>query len=64
MRFQDWVGKRSQFGRELREERIQHLTDQWWQAKVEGNDELADFIKDELNMKYDTVVMESRKPSK
>ena len=56
MRFQDWVGKRSEFGKELRDERIQTLTDQWWQAKVDRNDELDDFIRDELNLKYDTVV--------
>jgi hypothetical protein len=56
MRFQDWVGKRSEFGKELRDERIQALTDQWWQAKVDKDYELANFIKDELDRKYDTVV--------
>ena len=62
MRFQDWIGKRSHLGRECREERIQNLTDQWWQAKVDQNYDLADHIKDELNIKYDTVVMESSNP--
>lgn len=62
MRFQDWVAKRSHLGRELREERIQSLTDQWWQAKVDRNDELAAFIKDELNIKYDTVVETGSSP--
>jgi len=56
MRFQDWVGKRSEFGRELRDERIQQLTDQWWQAKVDQDYRRAKSIEDELNLKYDTVV--------
>lgn len=56
MRFQEWIGKRSHLGRELREERIQALTEMWWQAKVAQDYDLADHIKTELNLKYDTVV--------
>jgi hypothetical protein len=56
MKFQDWIEKRSEFGRELRDERIQNLTDQWWQAKVDKDYELAKRIKGELNSNYNTVV--------
>jgi len=58
MNFPDWVEKRSLVGKELRDERVQKLTDQWWQARVERNKELADEIKDTLNIRYNTVVME------
>lgn len=64
MKFQQWVAKRSHLGREVVEERIQNLTDQWWQARLDQDYDLADHIKDELNIKYNAVVMEGKDPKR
>ncbi len=62
MKFQEWIGKRSHLGRELREERIEALTEMWWKAKVAQDYDLADRIKTELNKNYDTVVEPGSSP--
>lgn len=60
MKFNQWIEKRSQLGKELLEERIQNLTDQWWEAKQKGNDEVADKLEFILDTKYNVQVLDSK----
>jgi hypothetical protein len=60
MKFNQWIGRRSQLGKELLEERIQNLTDQWWEAKQKGDDQLAEKLKHKLNTEYNTSVLDSK----